>query len=165
MFSFDKQQVMLTHINTREEKHGPDETSLAVDLSFKADVSNDFLSELAPTLKWSLYDKPENGDLAQDAAYMPRLRYPQLPALAWSLVMEGAEVTLHGATAKRDITLMAKVNKLVLECQEGGTVALGFRVQTPVMPEQLGALGGMLSRKLALSIAPPNDGGMVGGEE
>jgi hypothetical protein len=165
MFAFNKQQVMLTHINTREEKHGPDETSLAVDLSIKADLSNDFLTDLSPTLKWSLYDKPENADLAQDAGYMPKLRYPELPALSWVISMEGAEVTFHGATAKRDIVLMAKVNKLMLECQEGGTVAVGLRIQSPVTPDQLGALGGLLSKKLALSIIPPNDGGVVGGGE
>lgn len=155
MFTLAKQKVRLTHVNLREEKHGPDETVLAVDLSFQADVSNNFLSELSPTLKWSLYEKSPNEDLAdKDKTHMPVLRYSQLGELDWASKMENATVVLHGKSKAETIEFAAAVNKLVLVPKEGGTVAIKFRVQTPVTPDQAGALSGLLSREIKMSIAP-----------
>ena len=111
MFSFKKQKATLAHLNAREENHGPDESVLAVDLSFKANVSNDFLSELSPTLKWSLYDKAAVDDLAQEAGHMPVLRYSSLEAISWKGEMPNAVVVLHGATKAKDLEFVAKVNK------------------------------------------------------
>lgn len=154
-FSLAKQKVRLTHINLREEKHGPEETVLAVDLTFTADVSNDFLSELDPTLKWSLYDKSPNEDLDDKGKnHMPVLRYSLLGELHWKADMIDAAVVLHGAKKADNLEFTAKVNKLVLDPKEGGTVGLHFRVQTPVTPDQAGALTGLLSRELKVSLEP-----------
>lgn len=152
MFQFDQQKVVLTHINTRQEKHGPDELALVVDLAIHANLSNDFLTQLAPTLKWSLYDKPVDGDLAQDAGYAPVLRYSQIAHIKWTGDMVGAIVVLHGTSKAKTLEFEAKVNKLVLECKDGGTVSIAFRVQTPVTPEQLALLCELLSKEFPISV-------------
>lgn len=98
MFELLKHKSKIAHLNIREESHGDDKV-LAEDIKVQADVPNDFLSYLAPTLKWSLYDKPSNaqGELIEDAGHMPRLRYSQLSALAWDGSMAKAAFTIHGA--------------------------------------------------------------------
>jgi hypothetical protein len=77
-FHLENHAAHIGHLNLREEKHG-EESVLAIDIKVEADVANDFLSYLSPTLKWSLYDKPEKQqDLIEDANHLPRLRYPEM---------------------------------------------------------------------------------------
>jgi hypothetical protein len=129
MFQMSKQVCKVAHVNLREEKHG-EESVTAIDLKVQASVSNDFLSYLSPTLKGSLYGKPDTavqGTLVHDnPGYMPRLLYPAIKQVKWEGEMPKAQVVFHGATKKADIELAADVNKLVLECMDGGTVVVSF---------------------------------------
>jgi hypothetical protein len=160
MFQMISQQCKIAHVDLREEKHG-DESVTAVDLKLQASVSNDFLSYLSPRLKGSLYDKPDGsvqGTLVHDnPGYMPRLLYPQLPALAWVGEMLKAQVVLHGAKKKDDIVVTADVNKLRLECMDGGTVIVSFRIQ--VIPEAsvLGKLVALLGVETKVSVCAADE--------
>lgn len=156
MFQMSKQVCKVAHVNLREEKHG-EESVTAIDLKVQASVSNDFLSYLSPTLKGSLYGKPDTsvqGTLVHDnPGYMPRLLYPAIKQVKWEGEMPKAQVVFHGATKKQDIELSADVNKLTLECMDGGTVVVSFRVQ--VVPEGavLGKLAGLLGVEMKVTVA------------
>ena len=153
-FHLEKHMAKVAHINLREEKHGED-TILAVDLKVTADVVNDFLSYLAPTLKWSLYDKlPDQGDLLPDDNHLPHLRHPQLGTLSWNGDMAKATLILHGSKPEFDFELVANVGKLRLEPKEGGTVALAFNATVKPTPGQSAALVMYLGKDVPISVRP-----------
>src|SRR5262245_29628505 len=133
-FELTEKDVTFSHMNTRTEKHGEDDV-LAVDLDMSMATENDNLAMFHPTLKWSLYDKPDiaGADLVDKtkAEQLIRLRYPLLPAIRWDLEMVNVKVTFHYGIAKRsDLVLQdCKVNKFRIEPKDGGTVQLAWRVQ------------------------------------
>lgn len=151
-FTLTKQAAKVAHINLREEMHG-DESLLGVDIKIEADVPNDFLSYLNPTLKWSLYDKPEKqGELLEDQGHMPRLRYAEMGQINWAGEMASA-VVIHGARKADDLDLEGGVDKVRLECKDGGTVALTFRVKVLPTAQQSSALVGLLGKDVKVSVA------------
>ena len=153
-FHLEKPAAKVAHINLREEKHG-EEAVLAVDVKITADVPNDFLSYLSPTLKWSLYDKePGQGELIPDDTHMPHLRYSALGDLKWDGDMPKAVVTIHGLKKVYDFELVADVNNLRLEPKEGGTVAIAFRLQLLPTAGQSAALVGYLGKEVKISVVP-----------
>ena len=111
-------------------------------------------SASSPTLKWSLYDKAEQPDLADDGKHMPRLRYPEMASIKWGGEMQRADVTFHGAKEKFDWAVDAKVHKLAMDCLDGGTVQVSCNVTFYPKPEQVGALAGILGRDVKVSIEP-----------
>jgi hypothetical protein len=156
-FHLEKQVSKIAHINLREEKHG-EETVLAVDVKITADVPNDFLSYLKPTLKWSLYEKePGQGELLPDDAHMPHLRHPELGVMGWAGEMPGAAVIIHGVKEEYDMEIVADVGKLKFEPKEGGTVALTFTAQLRPNPGQSAALVVYLGKDVKVSVRPRED--------
>lgn len=153
MFELSKHGSKIAHLNVRTEKHG-EEDVLAVDVTVASDVTNDFLSYLNPTLKWSLYAKPDSGqgDLIQDDAHLPRLRYAELSELRWVGTMPKAAFIIHGKKKSDDLALEGDVGKLVLTCKEGGTVSIAFKVAVLPTPEQLGALSALLGTEAKVSV-------------
>lgn len=153
MFELSKHGSKIAHLNVRTEKHG-EEDVLAVDVTVAADVTNDFLSYLNPTLKWSLYAKPESGqgELIQDESHLPRLRYAELPELRWSGSMPKAAFIIHGKKKSDDLALEGSVGKLVLGCKDGGTVSIAFKVAVLPTPDQLGALSSLLGTEVKVSV-------------
>lgn len=153
-FTLSRQTAKVAHLNVREEKHG-EEPVAAVDVKITADVSNDFLSGLSPTLKWSLYDKPAEQDLAEQGGtvgHMPVLRYPKLSSLDWDCGKQEVIVTLHGPKKKDDVVLQGPAKGLRLDCKDGGTVAITFQVQINPLPELMGTLTGLLGRQVKVSV-------------
>ena len=80
MITFENHPVRLEHINTRMERHGDDDEVLTMDLKLTADLPNTSLDEMSPTLRRSLYDPDEDGDIL-DPDNTPNLRNPQLGTL------------------------------------------------------------------------------------
>ena len=153
-FNLEKQAAKVAHINVREEMHGEDPI-LPLDVKVETDVPNDFLSYLSPTLKWSLYDKADGqGELIKDDAHLSALRYPELGVLGWAGEMEGAAVVFHGLKKATDIELEGDVDKVRLECKEGGTVALTLRIKVQPTPGQSAALMGLLGHDTKVSVRP-----------
>ena len=155
MFELLKHKSKIAHLNIREETHGENKV-LAEDIKVQADVPNDFLSYLAPTLKWSLYDKSTDaqGELIEDAGHMPRLRYSQLPPLAWSGEMKKATFVVHGAKKADDLAFEGTVDKLVLDCKDGGTVAITFKAAVYPTAEESGRLAALLGQEHKVSVRP-----------
>lgn len=165
-FTLKKQSAKVEHINLREEKHG-EEPVLGVDVTIVADLPNDFLAQLAPTLKASLYatDVEALGQLSlvEASEHMPVLRYPAMGPISWECAF-GAEFVLHGAKKAEDVVFGdAKVKKVSLAPKEGGTVELTFKAQANPGADGAGLLAAFLGRTVKVSVMPrdPVPGGDV----
>lgn len=155
--------VLLSHLNSRVEKHGEDNVA-AGDLKIRAQLSNDDLAMFHPTLKSCLYlyDKNADEDLvdkakASDPHYLPHLRFQDMSPFSWKGEMVGAKVTVHsGIDKKSDIVLdSCKVNNVNLEPQQGGTVIVTMRIQMHPNETQSGKLWAMIGSNITISIEPP----------
>ena len=158
MLELHEQRAKLVNINLRDEKHG-DENHAAADLRFDFVVPNDFLSELSPSLKFSLYQKDESqDDLLKDQAHFTKLRLPGLKSpLKWEFEGIGYTVTIPvGVSGKENITIGdCKVNKLQISPMDGGTVIVSVRVQCSPTPAQFGQLSALLSCEVDLTLTAP----------
>ena len=155
MFELSKHKCKVSHLNLRGEMHGEDEV-LTLDVKLQADVPNDFLSYLAPTLKWSLYDKAHDaqGELIETEGHMPRLRYSSFPPLPWKGEMDKASFVVHGVKKSDDRQFEARVHKLLLDCKDGGTVAITFTATVYPTGEESGALAVLLGQEVKISVRP-----------
>lgn len=155
MFDLDKKSCTLNHVNGRHEKHG-EEDVLACDLKFKGDFDGDILAEFSPTLRSAMYMKKEGGDLADQGSDMPTaVRFPNLvQPLKFTNELVGATVALDYGL--QTITFdTANVNEFNVECNEGGTVTVTFRVQVRPSEEQLAKLFALLDTSVPVTITPP----------
>ena len=158
MFSLANQAAKLTNVNPRAELHGQDK-KLAVDLKFEAKMSNDVLSEFDPSLKGSLYKKADDGqaDLIDDPGHLPALKFPLMGAVKWGKAFEGYETVIHyGISGTQDIHLIeCAVDNFRFDCQDGGTVAVSFRVIAHPEASELGRLCEMIQQEVEMSLIEP----------
>lgn len=168
VFSIEEGEVEIVSKNERLERHGTEDV-LACDLGFQWKTDNGVLACFAPALKSAIYEKPTaQGDLVDDdPGHLTHLRFPALGPLKWTQGdLEGATVTFHAATGKKgELELEGvKVNKFRLECQEGGTVIVSFRVQiSPLAEAASGRLSKFFSNKLcSISVTPPQPSADLG---
>lgn len=128
-------RMRIASINVRPENHGEEKVP-CLDLGFEVDTSNDALAMFDSKLKAAIYAKakpngepPEGqGELELPVSDLPALRFPDLAPLRFTLQLEGYAMTL--ALQDEDLLLTdCKVNKFSVECIEGGSVTMRFRVQ------------------------------------
>ncbi|WP_184044999.1 hypothetical protein [Paraburkholderia sp. MM5384-R2] len=133
MMNFDNHEVRLEHINTRMEQHGDDEV-LALDLKICFDLANRSLDQLSPTLRRSLYDPDDTGDML-DPDSTPRLRNPQLGTLRWPGRYAPVLFVFHDGDGEDDDLRFtdAKLDRITFEAKDGGTCSYTTRIQ--VYPE------------------------------
>lgn len=160
MFSLQNQKAKLTSVNPRAEIHGQDR-KMAVDLKFEIKVSNDVLSEFDPSLKSALYKKADTqGDLIDEPGHLPELKFPMMGPVKWGKDFAGYETVIHyGVTGAQDIVLAeCDVDNFRFDCQDGGTVAVAFRVIAHPEAEQLGRLCEMIQQEVEMSLIEPEAG-------
>lgn len=158
MFDIEKKPCTLQHINIRDEKHG-EENVLAIDMKLTGDFDGDILAEFGPELRHALYKKADGGDLVDTASEVPTaLRFPQLcQPLKFADEIIGASVTV--AYGIGDIALeTCDINNFKIECHDGGTVRVTYRVQARPTGEQLAKLSQVLGTAVEVSIDPPEAG-------
>lgn len=158
MFDLHKKSLTLSHVNGRHEKHG-DDNVLAADLKFIGKFSGDVLAEFAPTLRSAMFTKAEGGDLADQGSDVPTaLRFKNLcQPLKFSNELVGAAVTLEYGL-QEIIFDPAKVNSFALECFDGGTVKVTFRVQVSgISQESLARCFMLLDTLVPVTIVPPEE--------
>lgn len=160
MFSLSAQKCTLQNLNIRPEFHG-EETKIAVDLKIAIKVSNDVLSEFDPDLKSSLYEKA--GDAAQgvlidEPGYLPALKFPQMAPIKWGWEGAGYEAVVnYGVSGKDDITLIqTEIDSFKFDCQDGGTVAICFRIITHPTPDEIGRLSELVQCEVTLTLTAPS---------
>lgn len=160
MFSLNQQTAKLVNVNPRSEIHG-DEYKLATDLKFEIRVGNEVLSEFAPSLKSSIYRAADPGEgdlLANEPGNLPKIKFPLLGPLKYGWEGAGYATTVHwGISGKADILMIqTKIDNFKFDCQDGGTVAVSFRVIAHPEPEELGRLCEMIQQEVSLSLDPPS---------
>lgn len=132
--------VQLLNVNTRKELHGEEHVQ-AVDLSFKADFPNTILDEIfCPGLRDAMYfnaaaDQGQT-DLEGVDSTLPNLRFSKLNGqrFTWGgkdkLVGYILRLEFGLDDAESNIELeLCKVSGRVVECKEGGTVTVFWKVQ------------------------------------
>jgi len=161
MFTFDTPTpVKLAHLNCREEKHG-DESVVAIDLRFVREAGNSQLAMLHPDLRGALYATADDEQPGIDGIdpIATQLRFPQLPQFPWDLEMTGCEVEVDYGLGGLDSNIQlydCKVNQFRVECREGGTTLITFRVQTSNFPEgAVDKLLGKLGHETAITLSAP----------
>jgi len=158
MFSLANQAAKLTSVNPRAEIHGTDHV-MAADLKFEIKVGNDVLSEFDPSLKSSLYKKADGpqGELITDAGHLPALKFPLMGPVKWGKEFSGYETVIHyGVSGAQDIHLIdCEVDNFRFDCQDGGTVAVSFRVIAHPEPNELGRLCEMIQQEVEMSLIEP----------
>jgi hypothetical protein len=159
MFSLQKQSAKLTSINPRAEIHGEDRVP-AADLKFEIRVGNDILDVFATNLKAAVYRAAEKGEgdlLADQDGAMPVLKFPLLGPLKFGKEFVGYDAQIHyGVSGKEDIKMGdCQIDGFRFECQDGGTVIVGFRVIAHPESNDLGRLCGMIQQDVEMSLMPP----------
>lgn len=161
MFSLANQAAKLTSVNPRAEIHGTDHV-MAADLKFEIKVGNDVLSEFDPSLKSSLYKKADGhqGELITDAGHLPSLKFPLMGPVKWGKDFSDYETVIHyGVSGAQDIHLIdCAVDNFRFDCQDGGTVAVSFRVIAHPEPTELGRLCEMIQQEVEMSLIEPEAG-------
>jgi hypothetical protein len=174
MLHLNEKNALLTSVNPRSEIHG-DEKKPAVDLHFSIDGSADMLGALSPLLPSSLYQRDDAPvvDLATDREALSKYKFAnRVEALSWKLPKPArCRVVVHfGVSGAQDIVLgEALVDKIRIEPHDGGTVSIGFRVQTSeATAEQKGRLCEWIQQAVDITVEPlpePAQGDMVGDEK
>ena len=160
MFQLENQTAKLSNVNLRAELHG-EETKVAVDLKFEAKLRNDVLSYFDPSLKSSLYGAPSEamqGELIQEAGYLPTLKFPKMSPIKWDWKCSGYEAVVnYGISGKDDVRMIqVDVDSFKFDCQDGGTVALSFRAIAHPSSDEIGRLSELVQREITLSLYPPS---------
>lgn len=161
MLSFLRQRMVLKNVNVRRELAGSDPSSgiVASDLSLVVEGGNDLLDKLSPHLRGSFYqaDIDAQGVLLPHA--LTKLIHPLLKsdALAYELKCAGYKVTIdHAGNDESAIVLPdCQINNFRLTLSEGGTVAIGMRVQFHPVPGTLDPLAEKLQQEVTVTLEPP----------
>lgn len=162
MFQLENQTAKLSNVNIRAELHGED-TKIAVDLKIDVKIGNDVLSEFDPSLKSSLYRAPDASDsqgdlLAQEPGYLPKLKFPAMAPIKWDWSGSGYDAVVnYGVSGKDDITMIqTEIDTFKFDCQDGGTVAISFRIIAHPTPDEIGRLSELVQREITLTLTPPS---------
>lgn len=160
--------VTVEHINLRDETHGDDKVP-AIDIKLSKEMHNAVLDQFKPGLRRWLYFKSAHPRPTKDGQEvldlgepndLPDLRFPELDVLDWLADQEGCMLTLeYGIGGKSNIRLAdCKANKFRLECKQGGTVKVTWRVQRSQPDERaVGKLSSLLKHEVqAMLVMSPD---------
>ena len=152
--------VKLTHINVRAEKRG-DESATALDLKFCHTCANSALAMFHPKLQKALYwrskDTESQGSIEGVEQILPDLRFPELGTLVWDGEMTARLVIEYGVADKM-LFNPVRVNAFRIDCSQGGSVDVTFRVQTSNIPDgALDKLSHQLDGEIKIVLTPSEE--------
>jgi hypothetical protein len=145
-------RVHITSVNVRRENHGDDNVP-SLDIGVEFNAGNDALAMFDSRLKAALYQKGRaageasagQGELDLPVSDLPSLRFPDLAPLHWNAELHSQVLTVFAASGEVVELAECKVNKFVVQCIEGGSLRVTFRVQKAgVERDEYGALAMML---------------------
>lgn len=160
--------VTITSVNVRSELHGEDRVP-AVDIGMKLSARNDVLSEFDGALRSMLYQKVPKGHAAsqgeldgvEPVSDLPMLRSTNLQQpLRLKSELVGCTLTIdRGLGGSSNIVVSGcKVNHVRVDCKEGGSVDLMFRVQAANLTgDVIGKLAPLLGCETHVTLHPPAD--------
>jgi hypothetical protein len=159
MFDLENATVKLASVNARAEKHGED-TKPALDLKIEASCPSSVLIHFHPELRQHLFKRDENPDLVDQVVEgdgLTVLRYSRLGALKWDWEGAGYSATVdYGMGGESNIQLQdVKVDHFSFEPQNGGSVAVTFRIIAHPDSVDVGKLCEFIQRDIELTLTPP----------
>ncbi len=156
MFNLKRQSAKLTSLNPRAEIHGEDRVP-AADLKFEITAGNDALSEFHPSLRSFLFERPAKPDLADDGQSLTDLRFKLLGPLKLGAELAGYDLRVHWGVSGHDDIAMSEceVDNFRFDCQEGGSVAISFRVIAHPAERDMGRLCSLIQREVEISLTEP----------
>ncbi len=156
-------QTLLQSLNVRTENHG-DGLARAIDLKCVMDLPNTWLDQLDPALLDMLF-KPVEQEEAQTPlegvapVQKPLLRSHRIKfPMALELDYSGYQLTVdRGLGGTSNLVLQeVSLNKVFINCKEGGTVELIFRLQASnVGDDVIGRLSSYLKANMFIALSPP----------
>ena len=158
MLNLENQNVKITNVNPRAEKHG-EENKLACDIHCEIKVGNEFLIPFHPELRTTLFRKGDQSELPldDDTDRLTALKFPQIKHLRWtpSNDKERFKVVVdYGMGGESDVVLTdCKVNNFGIHPQEGGSVFVNFRIQGYPSQDDIGKLCGFIQGETKITIA------------
>lgn len=170
-FELQKARAKITSVNVRAEIHG-DNRVPACDIKVSVKMSNAALDHFATGLKEAIFSggEPKQGDMLGGVSSLTSRRFPNLGVLTWDWKGAGYDFTAHyGVDGSQDIDLKADIDGFRFNCEEGGTVEIGFRAQAHPTEAQLGRLCTLIQCEVDITLTPPKaesqkQGELPGGE-
>lgn len=162
---FQDQRMEVAAVTPNAEMHG-DRPETVCSVKLEAHVPNEFLDKLSAGLKAALYElrAGEQRDLADegragDPSFLPSLRFQDYEIVVRSKdPMPGARVTIGQPGDVAPIELSpCRIDKLVVDRLEGGSVAISFMVHAHPEAEQIGALGVLVRREVVVTVRQPEE--------
>jgi hypothetical protein len=154
--------ALLTSLTNRVEKHGEDDVP-GMSLGLKITTANTILDLLSPTLRPTLYTKPEGQeDVPGVEPTTPLLRTRGIEVLNLAGSLEGWTVTIeHGIDDQSAIVAGdCKVDAFRVAPKEGGTVELMFRVSTSDLDaKEAGLLWSKNHQEVSILVTKPKNKG------
>lgn len=142
-------KAILANLNTRTEKHGPEQVP-AADLKIDCFRPSDDLAHFGPRLKSDFFN-----DKSLDLAGGPAIAHPELKGPhKLNCSMTGAEVRIEYGVKSPIILKDVKVNGFQFDPKEGGSILLSFRVQCQPDDTQIGKLYKLQGREINVTIIP-----------
>lgn len=157
-FELDRQPAILKTVTNRSEHHGDDEKAAAT-YGFRITDANTILDRLSPTLRKTLYTKPEGQDeLPGIDESTPLLRTRGIDHLVFNGALEGWTLEVDwGINEDAPITFGGcKVDGFKVFPKEGGSVELALRVGTSdIDADRHGKLAVSTRQELTISLRAP----------
>lgn len=152
--------VRLSHLNIRDEKHGPESVS-ALDADLVIEGGNSILALLHAGLKDALFyrsdDTEDQGTIESVEEIAPDLRFPKMAStIKWDLEQTGMDVKVVFGTAdeRSNIHLSdCKVKVKSFSVSEGGSCAITMQASTSNIPDgALDKLRRLLNRQIDITL-------------
>jgi hypothetical protein len=160
MLGFANHPVRLEHMNVRTIFEGDDEVTI-IDLKISMHVPNTELDKYSPSLRDSIFSATEQPDmLGEDANHMPHVKNPELGKLHWSEAYEPVMFRMHLGVGRKkdDLTFSAaKLDKIVFDPEEGGTVECVGRVRIQPSEDSAARLMMVLHREVRATLELTED--------
>ena len=159
MLELTKQKALIVMVSHNAEMHGKEPKPISF-IKLATIMSNDVLSFFDGKLKAALYVKDsekKQGDLLHGE--VTKLKFPKMSPIKWDYKGAGFTFVLHyGIDGKSDITLSdCRVDAIELECQEGGSVLMKFKVAAHPDDLQSGRLDKMIKQHFEITLIPPDE--------
>lgn len=168
MLELERAEAKITAAQPEVTEKGDSDNTLALDIDFELETSNDILLLLSKKLKSSFYrkqykseqeDEPQ-AELAVDPDnYMPVLLFPEIKKyIPWGYHSDGYTFTIHNNVDPEQIYETFEdctLSLIKFLPRESGLVRLKFRVRCFPNTNQIGRVSTMLKTSPPISLVSP----------
>jgi hypothetical protein len=165
MFKTELREMQLSNLNTRTEKHGPENVG-AADLSLQFEDSNKILELFEKGLVKRFYRAATKGDVEvqpeldmKHPDYLPILQCKKIKKISWEEEYPGYRLRIMNQLNddECDVLLVdAELKGFTFELKEGGTVIVKFKVGCTPQGKDVAYLFEHLGSNISVTLEPPS---------